>query len=139
FLARFLRLMECLARFAHKAMAAVGAALTERNPEREDAMKLHPNTLEGLDPDTALFYRHAIRCLKKAEVPFLVGGAYALAVYTGIVRHTKDFDVFVRPEDCRRALDALAAAGYRTELTFSHWLGKAFHRDGFLDVLFSSG
>ena len=30
------------------------------------------------------------------EVPFLVGGAYAFAHYTGIVRHTKDLDLFVR-------------------------------------------
>ena len=29
-------------------------------------------------------------------MPFLVGGAYAFARYTGIERHTKDFDVFVR-------------------------------------------
>ena len=41
--------------------------------------------------------------------PFLVGGAYAFARYTGIERHTKDFDVFVRPRDFDRALDAFAA------------------------------
>ena len=96
-------------------------------------------SLTDLSQDAQAFYRHTMQILDKHEVPYLVGGAYALCLYTGIVRHTKDFDVFVRPADCRRALDALAAAGYRTELTFSHWLGKAFHRDGFVDVIFSSG
>ena len=40
--------------------------------------------------------------------PFLVGGAYAFARYTGIERFTKDFDVFVRPEDLDRLLGVLA-------------------------------
>jgi hypothetical protein len=94
---------------------------------------------EVLTPETAAFYRRAIHLLNGAGLPFLVGGAYALQHYTGIVRHTKDFDVFVRPADCRRVLDVFAAAGYRTELTFPHWLGKVFGDDDFVDVIFSSG
>jgi hypothetical protein len=72
-------------------------------------------------------------------VPFLVGGAYALSRYTGIFRDTKDVDIFVRPADIEPALAALALAGYRTELTFSHWLGKAFDGEHMVDVIFSSG
>ncbi|HYT88472.1 MAG TPA: hypothetical protein VEL76_07170 [Gemmataceae bacterium] len=92
-----------------------------------------------LSPETSAFYRRAIQALAAAEVPFLVGGAYALAHYTGIVRHTKDFDFFVLPQDARRILDLLAGLGYRTELTFPHWLGKAYHGDDFCDIIFSSG
>jgi hypothetical protein len=80
-----------------------------------------------------------MRALDEAGVPFLVGGAYALHRYAGIERHTKDFDVFVRPGDCRRALGALAAMGCRTELAFPHWLGKAYRDGDFIDVIFSSG
>ncbi|HEX5270874.1 MAG TPA: hypothetical protein VFW33_10320 [Gemmataceae bacterium] len=93
----------------------------------------------ALPPETREFYAEAMRALDEAGVPFLVGGAYALHAYTGIERHTKDFDVFVRPADCRRALGALAAMGCRTELTFPHWLGKAYRGDDFIDVIFSSG
>lgn len=96
-------------------------------------------TADELRPESSAFYRHAMQVLKQGGIPFLVGGAYAMARYTGIVRHTKDLDLFVRPEDCGRALDRLAAAGYQTELTFSHWLGKAFNGDDFLDIIFSSG
>jgi len=74
-----------------------------------------------------------------ANVPFLVGGAYAFARYTGIERHTKDFDIFVRFEDAQRALDMLAEAGYHTEMTHPHWLGKAFSGEDFVDVIFSAG
>jgi hypothetical protein len=91
-----------------------------------------------LDEPTGDFYRRAVQALREAGVPFLVGGAYATERYTGIARHTKDIDIFVRPADVRRTLDALAAAGYRTELTFPHWLGKAFHDDTFVDVIFNS-
>jgi hypothetical protein len=92
-----------------------------------------------LSPETSAFYRTAIHALREAGIPFLVGGAYALAHYTGVVRHTKDFDFFVRPQDARRTLDALAAAGCRPEMTFPHWLGKAYRGDDFCDVIFSSG
>jgi hypothetical protein len=101
-------------------------------------MILHSPSLRDLSMETQSFYREVVRLLHGAGVPFLVGGAYALAHYTGIVRHTKDFDVFVRPAHARRALRALAAR-YRTELTFSHWLGKVFHGEELVDVIFSSG
>jgi hypothetical protein len=97
------------------------------------------NDDNALAPVVADFYRHAMSVLRDSGVPFLVGGAYAYARYTGVVRHTKDFDVFVRPEDAERALSALDEAGYATELTFPHWLGKAFHGDEFVDVIYSSG
>ncbi len=93
----------------------------------------------GLDPETREFYRRSLLQLKDAGVDFLVGGAYAFERYTGIARHTKDFDIFVRRADCERALSVLSGAGCRTELTFPHWLGKAYCGDAFVDVIFSSG
>ena len=100
----------------------------------------HPTSPEEvLEPALLDFYRKALTVLTEAKVPFLVGGAYALGSYTGIIRVTKDFDLFVRPEAIYRVMDVLAAAGYRTELTFPHWLGKAFHGQGFIDLIFSSG
>lgn len=96
--------------------------------------------LGGYLPEkTAEFYRAGSRILLKNKIEFLVGGAYAYGAYTGVERHTKDFDIFVRPADAQRALDALAEAGFRTEMTFPHWLGKAYGDDDFIDVIFCSG
>jgi hypothetical protein len=92
-----------------------------------------------IDEQTKAFYSETLKVLNASGIPFLVGGAYALAHYTGIERHTKDLDVFVRREDCPRTLDVLRRAGFRTEMTFPHWLGKAFHGGEFVDVIFSSG
>jgi len=85
------------------------------------------------------FYRAAVTALERARVPFLIGGAYALSHYTGIVRETKDFDLFVMREHFDAALGALQRAGCRTEIAYPHWLGKAHGDDGFVDVIFSSG
>jgi hypothetical protein len=38
-----------------------------------------------------------------------------------------------------RAMESLRDAGYRTELTFPHWLGKAWQHDDFVDLVFNSG
>lgn len=84
-------------------------------------------------------YRRALRTLERASVPFLVGGAFALRHYTGINRDTKDFDMFVRPKDCEPALLALRRSGFRTDLAFPHWLGKAVKGRTFIDVIFNSG
>lgn len=91
------------------------------------------------DPDAVACYAGAIRALREADVPFLVGGAYSFARYTGIVRHTKDCDLFLKEADLPRALDALGAAGYRAELTYTHWLAKAFREHFFVDLIFKSG
>jgi hypothetical protein len=92
-----------------------------------------------LDPLAYQFYQHGLIILSEAHIPFLVGGAHAYACYTGIVRHTKDFDIFVHGCDYKRSLAVLAQAGYHTDCTFPHWLGKAFCGDYFIDLIFGSG
>jgi hypothetical protein len=98
-------------------------------------------TLISMDLPSAAhdFYRHALELMTEGRVPVLVGGAFALAWHTGVRRFTKDFDLFLRPEDRDRALGLLEGAGYRTEQTFPHWLAKVFHRDFFVDLIYSSG
>jgi hypothetical protein len=95
--------------------------------------------LEQFAPDAFHFYRRVRETLQTSGIPFLLGGAYAFSHYTGIIRHTKDLDIFVRPVDIRAALAVLASAGFRTEMMFTHWLGKAFHGEDFVDIIFSSG
>ncbi|MBI4785678.1 MAG: hypothetical protein HY782_01340 [Chloroflexi bacterium] len=92
-----------------------------------------------LAPQTRDFYRHVVTALAHSQLPFLVGGAYALGCYTGITRDTKDFDIFVRPREVGAILEALARAGYRTDLTDAVWLGKAYFGDAFVDVIFNAG
>jgi hypothetical protein len=94
---------------------------------------------DTLSAEAADFYRRAMAVLEREGIPFLVGGAYAFAHYTGIVRHTKDFDLFILPADFDAALAALAGAGYAVERNFPHWLGKAYSDGSYVDLIFSSG
>ncbi len=93
----------------------------------------------ALDQETRRVYLEALAALRQGGVEFLIGGAHALAPYTGIVRDTKDLDVFLRKEDCESALAVLGEAGFATELTFPHWLGKAYAGDRFIDLIFGAG
>ena len=92
-----------------------------------------------LDPVSFAFYERSLKALNDAGVPYLVGGAYAFERYTGIARHTKDFDIFVRPEDLDAVFEVFATTGCSTELTFPHWLGKARCGEDVVDIIFSSG
>jgi hypothetical protein len=92
-----------------------------------------------LDRQTEQFYVDVLNLLKDSNTPFLVGGAYALAQYAGVVRHTKDLDLFVKKVDAEQILEQFSKAGYKSEMTFSHWLGKAFKGESFIDLIFSSG
>ena len=93
-------------------------------------------------PEAAAFYRDVLVRLTAARIPFVVGGAYAFAAYTGIDRRTKDIDLFVRRDDWERIERAATDAGWRVELTHPHWLGKihdGFQEDSeFVDLIFRS-
>ncbi len=97
---------------------------------RETAEQLH---------EAHRVYRGALERMTGADVPFLVGGAYAFARYTGIERFTKDFDVFVKSDDLDKALSILEDAGFQTSRPFPHWLAKAHRGEDFIDLIYSSG
>ncbi|HSF38492.1 MAG TPA: hypothetical protein VLT87_01790 [Thermoanaerobaculia bacterium] len=97
------------------------------------------NGNEVLSAEARDFYRRAMTTLQEERLPFLVGGAYAYARYTGVVRHTKDFDIFVRPRDYDRTLAIFEKMGLKVERSFAHWLGKGYLGEYFVDVIFGSG
>src|SRR5690606_28755695 len=81
-----------------------------------------------LDEATRDFYLRALDILDATGIRYAVGGAYAMAAHAGIIRHTKDLDIFIRPDDLRRAFEVFRAHGYRVELTHPHWVGKIYDR-----------
>jgi len=99
----------------------------------------HGPVQSAVETPSRTFYREAMDVLNRAGVPFLVGGAFAFLHQAKIDKSTKDLDIFVRPGDVERLLNACAAAGYDAQLVFSHWLAKIRSKDAFIDVIFSSG
>jgi hypothetical protein len=98
-----------------------------------------------LDPATRRFYLKALEILDQSKIRYVVGGAYAMAAHAGIVRHTKDLDVFMKPQDVERTFAVFEQHGYPSELTHPHWVGKIYNKpgadsaDAFVDVIYSGG
>ncbi len=53
------------------------------------------------------FHCRSVAVLRAAEIPFLIGGAYVVEVYAGVSRSTKDFDLYIRPNDLNGALQRI--------------------------------
>ena len=85
------------------------------------------------------FYRRSLELLSDRDVPFLVGGAYAMGLYTGIHRETKDFDIYVRARDIDLVLETFRQNGCQVEATFPHWLAKVFCGEHLIDVIYRAG
>ena len=84
-------------------------------------------------------HRRSVVALQGADIPFLIGGAYVVEVYTGVSRQAKDFDLYLRPQHVDLALAALKCAGYKTQKTFPHWLAKAERGRDCIDLIFRAG
>ena len=92
-----------------------------------------------IDPVEQQVHGRALALLQDAGMAPMVGGAYAMRTYAGLWRDTKDLDLFLRKDRVGDALELLARAGYRTEMTDPMWIAKAFAGPYFIDLIFSSG
>ena len=73
------------------------------------------------------------------DVPFVIGGAFAIHHHTGIWRTTKDLDFFLEPRAVNDAFRSLRAAGFTTAIEDPVWLAKAWRGDYFVDLITGVG
>lgn len=88
-------------------------------------------------PDSEDFYADCLRLLVESGHPFLVSGTFALSCYTGIIRPTKDVDVFAKPSDALKILSFFQESDYRVEMVDERWLARIIKGKLFLDVIFN--
>lgn len=84
-----------------------------------------------------VFYGHILDLLLKKKAEFMVGGTYAFCSYTGIVRPTKDMDIFTPVTTYPKILKICSEAGYLTELLDPTWIAKVKEGDFFVDIIFA--
>src|SRR5687768_1192552 len=84
------------------------------------------------------FYRDVVRALADEDIPFLVGGAYAMRYYAGVRRDTKDLDLFIERGRSREAVRVLTRRGFSARIVAAHWLGKVSADDAYVDLIFGS-
>ena len=102
------------------------------------------DTLQKLDasafeppPEAVDFYVESLRLLAECGIPFLLSGTYALSCFTGIIRPTKDLDVFCKPSDAPKILAFFKSKGYEIEVEDERWIGKVWQGENFFDVIFN--
>jgi hypothetical protein len=96
---------------------------------------METSTARAVNDPAADFYIDALNKLTDTGIPFLIGGAFAFSHYSHVPRDTKDIDIFVKPDDCPRVLEAFERLGYKTDVPFPHWLGKIHAGEYFMDVI----
>jgi hypothetical protein len=86
-------------------------------------------------------YRSAIKALRAAEIPFLLGGGFALATFTGRWRDTKDIDFYILPEHRKAVTRALASVGLRDyfpRVRYDRkWIYRSVKKDMIVDIIWS--
>lgn len=91
--------------------------------------------LEDLQGALEETLRTAAAELRRAEVPFMLGGSMACwARGAPLSRH--DIDLYLKPADAERGLEALMRAGMRAEHPPEQWLVKAWNGDMLVDLIF---
>jgi hypothetical protein len=79
--------------------------------------------------------KRAAAALRRADVPFLLGGSLASWARGGPeTRH--DLDLMIRPDDADRALEVLREEGMRPERPPEDWLVKAWDGETLVDLIF---
>jgi len=107
-------------------IAALG---TERSTD-VDAFKLASLTR------TEQFYSNVLRDLLESDLPFMIGGGFAVNLYTHARCPTKDLDIFTTAAEFPRLLAHLQRNN-RVSADES-WLGKVHRGRDFVDVIFGS-
>src|SRR5215212_5497597 len=87
-----------------------------------------PETSEG-------FYAEVVRLMAESGIPFLLSGTYALSCYTGIVRPTKDVDVFAKAGDALRMLSFFKERGFDVQIVDERWLARITRGELFVDII----
>jgi hypothetical protein len=84
------------------------------------------------------FYAECLETAKLANVPFVVGGGFAVNEHTGIARPTKDIDIFCKAGDYPRILNKFSELGYTTRVEDERWLAKISRGEDVVDLIFGS-
>jgi hypothetical protein len=102
----------------------------------------HPSEWARNIPDAEWrIYRKTMEAARKRGVPFAIGGAFAVATYTGRWRDTKDLDLYVLPqyrEAMIAVLNGLGLADYHRRKPYDRWwIYRAYSGKILIDVIWA--
>ena len=88
-----------------------------------------------VDEGLAITLKRVAATLKQADIPFALGGSFAVYAHGG---HSSDHDVdfVIREQDKERALEELGAVGFEVEQPPEDWLVKVFDEGRMVDLIY---
>ncbi|HET6531255.1 MAG TPA: nucleotidyltransferase [Actinoplanes sp.] len=88
-----------------------------------------------VDEGLATTLKRVAAVLKQAEIPFALGGSFAVYAHGG---HSSDHDVdfLIREPDKERALEELSAVGFEVEQPPEDWLVKVYDDGRMVDLIY---
>jgi hypothetical protein len=96
---------------------------------------------ERIPADQWLIYQRVIEMAQAQGIRFALGGAFALATYTGYWRNTKDLDLYVLPQDRDVMIDLVTRAGlcdYHDQLPYDRgWIYRSVCEGVIVDVIWA--
>jgi hypothetical protein len=95
-------------------------------------------TISSSNAVAGAFYAECLDLLTASDIPFLLGGTFALSAYTGLPPPVKDLDVFCKAGDYPRILVYFQRHGFAVEVEDERWIAKIKRDDCFIDVIFNS-
>jgi len=86
-------------------------------------------------------YCEAMEAVRASGVPFMLGGGFALASFTGRWRDTKDIDFYVHPDARDKVTESLTGAGFRDyypQLPYDRkWIYRSIRGNVIVDIIWS--
>jgi hypothetical protein len=102
---------------------------------------LHTGWVQEVPDEQWPVYQRVIAAVKAQALPFALGGAFALAAYTGTWRNTKDLDLYILPRDRDTMVELLTHAGladyYDQEAYDRAWIYRSHQGEVIVDAIWA--
>jgi len=105
-------------------------------------MRLSTEWSRGIPQSEWEAYRPILDDALRLQIPFALGGAFAVAAYTGSWRNTKDLDLYVMPQQPERMIAVLSRHGFADYFNIRPydrwWIYRGFKQGMIVDVIWAT-